>query len=140
MDEDSSGGGPENYYELLGVATWAHIDEIKRAFRSKALLFHPDRLHAEPKKQHSDQTFNLLAVAYNTLSNDDLRVKYDQSLKSSKDRKGRSKLSTMPQLQGNEMWQAFEDMQKYKGHAFQMLGNILALWFACPEGFFFFFC
>jgi len=63
-----------NHYELLGVTSKATKIEIKSAFKEKALLYHPDRHFGDSKKE---EHFKLLNEAYQTLSNDYARAKYD---------------------------------------------------------------
>jgi len=53
----------EDYYKILGVAPTASASEIKRAYRSKAKLLHPDV--AEEKDENA---FRLLTKAYEVLS------------------------------------------------------------------------
>lgn len=64
---------PLDYYALLGVAVGSDAQTIKRAFRQKAHLVHPD-------KQPGDdgQSFLLLQTAYVHLNNLELRARYDQ--------------------------------------------------------------
>lgn len=63
-----------DYYVVLGVKKNASDDEIRRAFRKKAVTIHPDRnpgALAEAK-------YKQLSEAYDVLSNTDKRKKYDQ--------------------------------------------------------------
>lgn len=60
-----------DYYEILGVDKSASQDEIKRAFRKKAVELHPDRGGDEAK-------FKELNEAYEVLSNEQKRQAYDQ--------------------------------------------------------------
>lgn len=59
-----------NYYEVLGVDKSASADEIKKAFRKKAIEHHPDKGGDEAK-------FRELSEAYETLSDDNKRKEYD---------------------------------------------------------------
>lgn len=64
------------FYELLGISERATGEEVKKAFRRQALLFHPDRcrdLSAEEAKQR----FQAINEAYETLSNPQERAWYD---------------------------------------------------------------
>lgn len=64
-----------DYYALLGVQRDASQDEIKRAFRKKAMELHPD---ANPGDPESEAAFKEVALAYETLSDPDRRVRYDR--------------------------------------------------------------
>lgn len=60
-------------FEILGVSTDSTPQEIRRAYRHKALQFHPD------KYQGDSTTFNLILTSYEILSNPLLRSQYDES-------------------------------------------------------------
>ena len=64
-----------DYYEVLGVAKGASADEIKKAYRKLALQHHPDR---NPGDKAAEEKFKEAAEAYDVLSNDDKRAKYDR--------------------------------------------------------------
>jgi uncharacterized protein YqgQ len=68
----------DNYYSVLGIDEDASIAEIKRAFREKAKLLHPD-IAASPDTSAMRQ----LLTAYRTLSNRERRFEYDRIFKRS---------------------------------------------------------
>ncbi|MCA9049343.1 MAG: J domain-containing protein, partial [Planctomycetaceae bacterium] len=64
-----------DYYELLGVSRTASADEIKKAYRRLAKKHHPD---ANPDDPSAQQRFSEITEAYEVLSDDEKRKKYDQ--------------------------------------------------------------
>lgn len=64
-----------DYYEVLGVSKTATADEIKKAYRKLALKYHPDK---NPGDKEAQEKFIEAAEAYEILSNDEKRQKYDQ--------------------------------------------------------------
>ena len=65
----------KDYYEVLGVGRSATKDEIKKAYRKLALQFHPDK---NPDNKDAEEHFKEVNEAYEVLSNDDKRRRYDQ--------------------------------------------------------------
>lgn len=66
---------PRDYYEILGVARSADGDSIKKAYRKLAMQFHPDR---NPGDKAAEDKFKEASEAYDVLSNQDKRSRYDR--------------------------------------------------------------
>ena len=64
-----------DYYEVLGVEKNASADEIKKAYRKKAIQFHPDK---NPGDKQAEENFKEAAEAYDVLSDPQKRQRYDQ--------------------------------------------------------------
>lgn len=66
---------PRDPYEVLGVTKTASADEIKKAYRSLARKFHPDR---NPGDKAAEASFKEAQDAYDILSDDKKKAQYDQ--------------------------------------------------------------
>ena len=64
-----------DYYEVLEVGRNASKEEIKKSYRKKALEYHPDR---NPGDKAAEDKFKEAAEAYEVLSDDNKRSRYDQ--------------------------------------------------------------
>ena len=64
----------KDYYEVLGVARNANQTEIKQAFRKLAREYHPD----VSKHQDAEERFKEINEAYDVLSDDEKRARYDR--------------------------------------------------------------
>ena len=64
-----------DYYEVLGVARTATVDEIKKAYRKLAVKYHPDK---NPGDTEAEEKFKEAAEAYGVLSDDEKRGRYDR--------------------------------------------------------------
>src|SRR2546423_1790798 len=69
----------DNYYDILGLEKQATIDQVKNTYHSLARRYHPDLFHQSEAKLRSrvDSAFARIARAYETLSDEALRVSYD---------------------------------------------------------------
>jgi molecular chaperone DnaJ len=64
-----------DYYEVLEVSKTATADEIKKAYRKKAIQYHPDK---NPGDKAAEEKFKEAAEAYEILSDPQKRQRYDQ--------------------------------------------------------------
>src|ERR1700752_2396483 len=64
-----------DYYEVLGVAKTASLDEIKGAYRKLAMKHHPDR---NPGDKDAETAFKEAAEAYEVLRGQNKRGRYDR--------------------------------------------------------------
>ncbi|GET89503.1 hypothetical protein, conserved [Leishmania tarentolae] len=67
-----------NHYEVLGVSMQSKVSEIKKAYRAKALLNHPDRVGKDPAAQEkAREQMSVINEAYDTLIDPEKRAQYD---------------------------------------------------------------
>jgi molecular chaperone DnaJ len=64
-----------DYYEILGIAKTAPVEEVKKEYRKLALQFHPDR---NPDDKGAEDKFKEATEAYEVLSDADKRARYDR--------------------------------------------------------------
>jgi len=65
----------QDYYQVLGVDKGTSADDIKRAYRRKAMKYHPDK---NPGDKEAEARFKECAEAYEVLSDSEKRQRYDQ--------------------------------------------------------------
>ncbi len=64
-----------DFYEVLGVTKSSSADEIKKAYRKMAIQYHPDK---NPNNPAAEEKFKEAAEAYEVLSDDNKKARYDQ--------------------------------------------------------------
>jgi len=64
-----------DYYEVLEISKTATADDIKKAYRKKAIQYHPDK---NPGDKEAEEKFKEAAEAYEVLSDANKRARYDQ--------------------------------------------------------------
>ena len=98
-----------DYYEVLGVEKTASPEEIKKAYRKKAIQYHPDK---NPGDKEAEEKFKEAAEAYEVLSDPQKRQRYDQF--------GHAGMSGMGGFSGGGM--SMEDIFQHFGDIFQGAG------------------
>lgn len=66
-------------YKVLGLDSKCSADEIKRAYRRKALVTHPDKARTEEDKTAFHSEFQRVAFAYSVLSDERRKARYDRT-------------------------------------------------------------
>ena len=64
----------KDYYEILGVSKTASSDELKKAYKKRAIKFHPDK----NKSKKAEEAFKKISQAYQVLSDPEKRRLFDQ--------------------------------------------------------------
>lgn len=65
----------QDYYETLGISKGASAAEIKKGYRKKAVQYHPDK---NPDDKGAEEMFKKAAEAYEVLSDENKKARYDQ--------------------------------------------------------------
>ena len=100
-----------DYYEVLGVRRDASPDEIKKSYRKLALKFHPDK---NPDDDQAEDKFKEASEAYQILSNQESRNKYDRF--------------------GHGAFQGGADGFDFTGFAEDIFGDIFGAFFGAATG------
>ncbi|HEY5571275.1 MAG TPA: DnaJ domain-containing protein, partial [Bacteroidales bacterium] len=64
-----------DFYEILEISKSATAEEIKKAYRKKAIQYHPDK---NPGNKEAEEKFKEAAEAYEVLSDQTKKERYDQ--------------------------------------------------------------
>ncbi len=101
----------KDYYEVLGVSKTASADEIKKAYRTLAFKYHPDR---NAGNKEAEEKFKEITAAYDVLGDEAKRRNYDLGGYSANDYAGASQQQYQRQYQytyadpfGEDFWQSF---------------------------------
>ncbi len=86
-----------DHYAVLGIASDANLAEIKKAFRQKAALYHPDR----NRQANAADLFRQAQEAYDVLLDEEKRRAYDENRKRN--------LLDDPLLDAQQIWKAYID-------------------------------
>ena len=65
----------QDLYAVLGIAKTASTDEIKKAYRTLAFKYHPDR---NPGDKSAEEKFKAINAAYDVLGDETKRSQYDR--------------------------------------------------------------
>jgi DnaJ-class molecular chaperone len=95
------------HYTTLNVKEDASLDEIKKAYKKQAVIYHPDKAK-DDKKQEYEKIFKKMTEAYEILSDNDKRKQYDMQ------RKGIGFRPNMNAQHVNDIFKAF--MARPMGH------------------------
>jgi DnaJ-class molecular chaperone len=68
----------KDYYEVLGLQKTASAEDIKKSYRQLASKFHPDKISDVAQKPLMEEKFKEVKEAYETLSDPEKKVHYDQ--------------------------------------------------------------
>lgn len=98
-------GTKKDYYDILGVSKNASVDDIKKAYRTLALRYHPDRVSSDKKKE-AEEKFKEISEAYAVLSDSKKRSLYDQYGHAGID----SRFSTEDIFRGADFSSIFKDL------------------------------
>jgi len=99
-----------NYYNILGVTYNASLEEIKKAFRLKAKLCHPD----VNKSINAKAAFQIINEAYQVLVDPEKRKLYDHKWKTRYGQSFHNRTYTQGQAYNNNYYKAYTGQRNYK--------------------------
>ncbi len=110
----------KDYYAILGVSKNATLEEIKKAYRKKAIELHPDQHQGD---KEVEEKFKEITNAYDVLSNKEKKAYYDQFGEESMHNQNRYSQDTMHDI--NDIFRNFgmhfgENTQQQKGSDLSM--------------------
>ena len=119
-----------NHYDVLKVARDATVGEISRAYRNMALLVHPDRTVRldDTERLEAEAKFKQINEAHETLSDPELRAKYDRQLLAEE-----TKPRTKPRTRATDPARSYDesmhraDLGMFKLQVNALFSNILPL-------------
>jgi curved DNA-binding protein CbpA len=94
---------PQDLYNILGVPRTATKQEIKSAYRRKALDTHPDK-HPEENKEEAAEAFRQVVHAFEVLSDDATRRQYDRTGQAGSAEQPRGQQQQQHQWNGGRTW------------------------------------
>ncbi|OOM11698.1 chaperone protein DnaJ [Clostridium saccharobutylicum] len=114
----------KDYYKILNISKNATNDEIKKAFRSLAKKYHPDRNQDDKESLRKFQEVN---EAYEVLSKEDSRKKYDQEIfkenNKNKEANKRNSQSNNDNKKYQDKGESIENLNKYFENFFGFSAN-----------------
>ncbi len=103
----------KTYYSILGIDRNASQEEIKKAYRKLAKKYHPD---VNPGNKEAEEKFKEVNEAYNTLSDEALKKRYDDGQDGKTDqgpvKQGNNNKGTVKKPQGNTGKIDLNDLEK----------------------------
>lgn len=69
-----------SYYDVLGVPRDAPLEDIKKRYKQLAISMHPDKTSGQQKTREEEDLFKAVTKAYEVLSDEEQRRKYDEEL------------------------------------------------------------
>jgi len=128
----------KNYYTILGVNTEARAEDIKRAYRDKCFILHPDRLGGAPEtaKKSAEEELVKVNEAYAILHDLRKRKEYDKKLKAREDKIAAQKNKPKPIV--NPTIIKFKDMRPGETRSDSFVinnsgGQYSRIWFSNPD-------
>jgi curved DNA-binding protein CbpA len=96
------------FYEVLGVSKFASTDDIKKAYKNLAKKYHPDK---HPGSKFHEEHFKKINEAYQTLSNQQARSRYDLKINYAEEKQYAQKAYKKPQ--SNRSTQSQKKLNRY---------------------------